>query len=287
MRPVFKPGFNTAAASRLAQRGVTLIEMIVAIVIGGILIAMVGMFIRNQVQSYSDVAARTELADAAQSAVQRITYDLQNALPNSVRTTGNFLEFVPITDAGRYRAQKGAAGDDELDFTSTTDGSFNVLGPPVMVNANDQLVIFNLGIPGADVYAGTNRRVISSAAGALSNITYAGAQFPLASPTNRFQVVGGPVTLECAANAAVPESGTITRRWCYAYADPQPTAFATAYTGCAAVKSAIVVSGVSACSMNYTPAALQRNGMVSVAITLTKNGENVSLLHQAAIINTP
>jgi MSHA biogenesis protein MshO len=286
MRPVFNTAFKHLSAPRLAQRGVTLIEMIVAIVIGGILIAMVGMFIRNQVQSYSDVAARTELADAAQSAVQRITYDLQNALPNSVRTTGNFLEFVPITDGGRYRAQKGVLTDNELDFTSNTS-PFNVLGPPVTVNANDQLVIFNLGIPGADVYAGTNRRVISSAAGALSNITYAGAQFPLASPTNRFQVVGGPVTLECAANAAVPESGSVIRRWCYAYADPQPTAFATAYTGCAAVKSAIVVSGVSACSMNYTPAALQRNGMVSVAITLTKNGENVSLLHQAAIINTP
>lgn len=277
-----------------AQRGLTLVEMIVAMVIAGILAAMVSMFVRNQVQGYMDVAARSELADAADSAVRRIARDLQGALPNSVRSNGNFLEFVSVKDAGRYRAQQGIATDDELDFGSL-DGSFEVFGPPVTVAANDQLVIYNLGIPGSDVYAASvaasTRRAITSAAGPVSNLTYnpGGTQFPLASPQNRFQIVGGPATLECAANAANPEAGTIIRRWCYAYTDPQPIAFGAigAYPGCAAVQSAIVVTGVSACALNYTAGAMQRNGMASIRITLSRNGENVTLFHQVAVMNTP
>lgn len=274
-----------------AQRGLTLVEMIVAMVIAGILAAMVSMFVRNQVQSYMDVAARSELADAADSAVRRIARDLQGALPNSVRSSGNFLEFVPVRDAGRYRAQPGVAADDELDFGNVLDGAFEVFGPPVTVAANDQLVIYNLGIPGSDVYVGANRKPITSA-GTVSALAYTvgGAQFPLASPQNRFQIVGGPATLECAANAANPEAGTITRRWCYAYTDPQPiAAFGAigAYPGCAAVQSAIVVTGVSACALNYTAGAMQRNGMASIRITLSRNGENVTLFHQVAVMNTP
>ena len=205
---------------------------------------------------------------------------------------GNFLEFVPIRNAGRYRAQKGVAGDDELDFTSIVDGSFEVFGPPVTVQANDQLVIYNLGIPGSDVYAGNNRKVITTAAGTVSSLAYTvgGVQFSLASPQNRFQIVGGPVTLECAPNAATPELGTITRRWCYDYVAAQPTAAFGAlafYPGCAAVQSAIIVAGVSACAVAYTPGALQRNGLVSVNITLTRNNESVTLQQQVDVLNTP
>lgn len=274
-----------------AQRGVTLIEMIVAIVVSGILVAMVSMFVRNQVQSYTDVAARTELADAADSAVRRIARELQAALPNSVRTSGNFLEFVPMRNAGRYRAQKNVAGDDELDFSSSSDASFEVFGPPITIALGDQLVIYNLGITGSDVYAGNNRKFLGSAAGPVTNLAYAvaGVQFPLASPQNRFQIVGGPVTLECAPNAASPELGTITRRWCYDYVATQPTVFGAlgAYPGCAAVQSAIVVNGVSACTFSYTAGALQRNGQVSINITLTRNNESVTLQQQVDVLNTP
>lgn len=273
-----------------AQRGVTLIEMIVAIVITGILVATVNMFVRNQVQSYTDVAARADLADAADSAVRRIARDLQAALPNSVRTSGNFLEYVPIKDAGRYRAQKGVVADDDLDFGNVLDGTYEVFGPPVTVQANDQLVIYNLGIPGSDVYVGANRKLITTAAGSVSALAYTPAgQFPLPSPQSRFQIVGNPVTLECAPNAATPELGTITRRWCYNYTGAQPVAFGALglYPGCAAEQSAVVVSGVSACTMTYAAGALQRNGIVSIRITLSRNNENVTLFHQVAVMNTP
>jgi len=259
--------------------GFTLVEMIVSIVIAGILVSILAMFGRGQVDAYLDVSNRAQLADDADTALRRIGRDLQSALPNSVRQSGDFLEFVPIRDAGRYRADVTSTGTgDYLDFTSTTDNSFDVLGPAVTVAAGDQLVVFNLGQTGSDVYAGTSRRAISSGAGSLSSLQYTLGglgQFPLASPQNRFQIVGGPVTYQC--NVA---GGNVLRHSGYAYAGTQPTAFAAA-------TSAVLVGDVSACSFSYTPAVLQRNGLVVLRLTLTRNGESVELLYQVDISNTP
>lgn len=263
------------------DRGFTLVEMIMVIVITGILIAMASMFGRRQIDAYIDVGNRAELADAADTALRRIGRDLQSALPNSVRHSGNFLEFVPISDAGRYRADTGGgAGDDPLDFASNTDNSFDVLGPTVSIAAGQQLVVFNLGQPGSDVYEGTSRRAATAGNG-LSKVTFApaGTQFPLASPQRRFQIVGQPVTYECAANAANPQLGTVIRRTGYGYLNPQPVVFGGS--------SAVLVNNVAACSFSYTPAVLQRNGLVVMRLTLTRNGESVQLLHQVDVLNTP
>jgi len=247
------------------DRGFTLVEMIMVIVITGILVAMASMFGRRQIDAYIDVGNRAELADAADTALRRIGRDLQSALPNSVRHSGNFLEFVPIADAGRYRADTGGgAGDDPLDFASNTDNSFDVLGPTVNIAVGQQLVVFNLGQPGSDVYDGSSRRAATAGSG-LNKVSFApaGTQFPLASPQRRFQIVGQPVTYECAANAA----------------NPQPVVFGGS--------SAVLVNNVAACSFSYTPAVLQRNGLVVMRLTLSRNNESVQLLHQVDVLNTP
>lgn len=268
------------------DRGFTLVEMIVSIVITGIIVAIVAVFGRHQIEAYLDVSNRADLSDAADTALRRVGRDLQSALPNSVRQSGNFIEFVPITDAGRYRADVGgAAGDDMLDFGSNSDGSFDVFGPPVTIGAGEQLVIFNLGQSGSDVYAGSNRRAATAGVG-LSKVVFNpnGAQFPLASPQSRFQIVGAPVTYECAPNPANPALGTVTRRWGYGFQGTQPGAAEFAVLG---GQSSVLVGDVAACSFNYTPAVLQRNGLVVLRLTLSRNGESVQLLHQIDVLNTP
>ncbi len=275
--------FNISPIFRVDRSsGFTLVEMIVSIVIAGILMSMVAMFGRSQIEAYMDVGNRAQLADEADTALRRIGRDLQSALPNSVRldTSGNYLEFVPIRDAGRYRADVDNTGSgDFLDFTSTTDNSFAVLGPGVTVAAGDQLVIFNLGQTGSDVYAGTSSRAISTAAGSnITNLQYtlgALGQFRLASPQNRFQIVGGPVTYQCDT-----ANGTIRRYSGYAFQTIQPTTFSGA-------SASMLVGDVAFCSFNYLPAVLQRNGLVAMQLTLTRNGESVNLLHQVDILNTP
>lgn len=261
-------------------RGVTLVEMIVAIVVTGILVSIVSMFTRNQITSYFDVANRSELADTADTALRRMARELQGALPNSVRVSGTFMELVPIKDAGRYRAQTGGGGsDDPLDFISNND-SFDVFGPPVTVQAGDQLVVYNLGIPGSDVYSGSTRRSLSGT-GSLSKLTISGAPFPLASPQNRFQIVGGPVSYVCDL-----ASGTLWRYSGYAFQSAQPVLLAT-LNGLTGVIPARLATNVSACAFSYASGVLQRNGLVSISITLTGNGESVTLLHQVDLVNTP
>lgn len=270
--------------SAKAQHGFTLVEMIIVIVISGVLLGIVGMFGRRQIDAYIDTSNRAELADAADTAVRRIARDLQGALPNSVRQSGSFLEYVPIRDAGRYRAEfTSTGGGDPLDFTSNADNSFDVLGPTVTISAGDQLVIFNLGQTGSDVYAGTSRRAATAGSG-LSTVTFApaGTQFPLASPQSRFQIVRAPVTYECAASATTPELGTVIRRTGYGFQSSVATApWSQGGT------SAILVGDVAACSFAYTPAVLQRNGLVVLHLTLTRNGESVEILHQIDVLNTP
>lgn len=259
-------------------RGFTLVEMIISIVITGIVVSMVAIFGRNQVNAYIDVGNRAELSDAADTALRRIARDLQSALPNSVRNaSAGFLEFVPIRDAGRYRAELSATGTGNvLDFTSSGDDSFDVLGPAVTVLAGDQLVIFNLGQAGSDVYEGTSRRAATAGAGLSTvNFTSTGTQFPLASPSNRFQIVGTPVTYECSGNQLLRRSG-------YGFQLAQPTNFA-ALGGSVSV----LAENVTNCIFSYTPAVLQRNGLAVLRLSLSKNGETVELFHQVSVLNTP
>lgn len=269
---------NGFLKSRRLQQGFTLIEAVVVIVVMGIVVALSAMFVRQPIESYFDMARRAELTDIADTVLRRMTRDIHSAVPNSIRQSGNYLEFVPIKTAGRYRAEVGTGVEDILDFTSSTDGSFEVLGPPVTVSAGDSIVIYNLGIPGSDVYEGTSRRAAVSGG---TNVVYTvgAAQFPFASPANRFQVAGGAVTYECAANAASPASGYLRRYSGYTIQTAQPTP--------PGVTPAILASNVAACSINYQSGVQQRSGLVTISLTLTKQGESVTLYHEVHVSNVP
>lgn len=268
-----------------AESGVTLIELVVAIVVMGILVTLSGMFVRGQVDAYLDIGVRADLTDQADTAVRRIMRDLQSAVPNSVRVSGNFLEFVPIRDAGRYRAQKGVPADNELDFTNPADNSFEVFGPGVTVSAGDQLVISNLGIVGADYYAGDTRRPLTSTGSNLSTLTFniAAGQFPFSSPQNRFQVAMPPVTY--AYEAA---TRTLWRYSGYAIQSAQVTTIA-GLDGLAGVTKAALATDVDVPNsfFSYGAAALTRNAIVSVRLTLSRNGESVALFQQINVFNSP
>ena len=60
------------------DRGFTLVEMIISIVITGIVVSMMAIFGRNQINAYMDVGNRAELSDAADTALRRIARDLQH-----------------------------------------------------------------------------------------------------------------------------------------------------------------------------------------------------------------
>lgn len=255
------------------QKGFTLIEAVMVITITGIIASMVAVFIASPVKGYFDSARRAELSDTADTAIRRISRDVHLALPNSVRLASpQVMEFLQTRTGGRYRVD----GVDALDFTNPTDTTFDVLGPAVTMAAGDQIIIYNLGIPGADAYVGNNRRAYNGAGGNVTNISIISTSaFPLDSPGHRFQVVDTPVTYICDLPA-----GTLRRYWGYTIVDPQPNPPSGG-------NNALLAKNVSACTFTYTQGITERSGLVSIQLAITQDNETVSLYHAVQVSNVP
>ncbi len=273
------------------QHGFTLIEAVMVIALTGIVGAMVAVFIRQPINAYVDTARRGEMTDEADAALRRIARELQAALPNSVRVNaaGNRLEFLPVRSAGRYRAAPSAAGiGDFLDFGSSTDGSFEVLGPPVSALAADQLVVYNLGLTGADAYEGTSRRALTSTGATLATIGYTvgGTQFPYASPNHRFHIVGQPITYACDPLAG--GAGSLRRYSGYAIQAAQPTNVSGApLSTLTGADNALLSGSVAACSFSYNTAGSAHKAVVTLRLTLTRSGESITLMQQVSVESSP
>jgi MSHA biogenesis protein MshO len=266
------------------QHGFTLVEAIAVIVIAGIIAAMVAMFIRSPIDAYVDTARRAMLADVADTAARRIARELQGALPNSVRAGDpHFLEFVPIVTAGRYRAEAGTAStDDPLIFTGAADTGFDVLGPAVTVPAGSSVVIYNLGIAGANVYETSSAvRRAAVAGNNLSKVTFTGAPFTFPSPGSRFQIVGTPVSYACDL-----ASGTLWRYAGYAFQPGQPMNL-PALEALAGGSRAALATHLTGCRFDYGAGPLQHSGLVSMILAFAQDGETVTLQHQVNVDNVP
>jgi MSHA biogenesis protein MshO len=275
MRPIVK---STSTSSS----GFTLVEMVVVITIVGVLAAGAALFIRNPTQAFIDSESRANLTDRADTALRRMARDIRNALPNSVRTSvsglDSFIEFIPISSAGRYRASVGAsASDNPLDFSLSAD-TFDVLGPNVSVAAGDKLVIYNLGIPGSDVYEGTNSRALQTT-GNLNVLSFNGGAFPQESPSSRFFIVSTPVSYACDMTNKV-----LLRYSGYATQTNQPSTIA-ALNGLATAR--ILANGLTTCQVNYAPGVLQRSGVITIYLGFTQDVATVTLMHQVNVVNSP
>jgi MSHA biogenesis protein MshO len=260
-------------------------EAVLVIALTGIVAVMVGVFIRAPITAYVDQARRAELSDVADTALRRIAREVQHALPNSVRTSGGALEFLPVTAGGRYRAAPRADGSgDFLDVDSATDNSFEVLDPGgVSATAGQRLVIYNLSE--SDAYGGASSRVLTSNGSGLSTLAYTvgGTQFPFASPSHRFQVIGSPVSFVCDG------SGSLRRYGGYAMQAAQPTSTSApplSTAGSNSLLARFVGSAGSDCSFSYT-AVGERNALLTLRLKLTANGESVTLLQQVHVSISP
>jgi MSHA biogenesis protein MshO len=275
------------------QSGFTLIEAIMVMTITAILAAGVAVFLRKPIDGYLDLARRAELSDIADTAVRRISRDLHLALPNSVRIVPadkGCLEFIPTINGGRYRADVGALGVGNVFDTATALTKFDVLGPlSAAPTTLDRIVVFNLGIPGADAYAGNNIATVASGSTAsLINLSPS-FQFPFTSPGSRFHLISKDeqsVFYVCTSVGTVGGNGTGTLfRLTRAITTTAPAT-------CPAISAAtpILAQNLSACEFIYANSvgvATERNGLVAIRLAVTKQNETANLYHEVHINNVP
>lgn len=262
-----------------------MVELVIVIVLLGAVAGVLVVAGANPFQAYADMRQRAALLAEAENAMQTLARELRAALPHSIRISGTALEMLHVAEAGRYRVEtSGGAGSDPLDFTAA-DTSFQAFGTLTAV-ANTRAVIYHTGQAGADAYAGDS--VITPAATAVvvapaspeSAITVGAPHlFPFDSPDRRFYLIDSPVSFLCD-----PAAGTLTLYSGYAIAAAQPTAAAAAPLS-AATTVARVVNNVTACSFTYAPGAPNRSSVVTLALTLQRDGTLVRLLQQAHVVN--
>jgi MSHA biogenesis protein MshO len=278
--------------------GFTLIELTITIVLGSIVVAFMALFIVNPMLAYSAQTRRAQLVDDADSALRFIGRDIKSALPNSVRTATSgsvtALEFLATLDGARY--QDGAPISNPalaLDFT-TADSAFATTVPFTQLSlpwssSSAYLVIYNVGVPGANAYemanvitpAGTTINVSAGSAANQDLVTLSPAfQFAYGSPEKRVYLVSGPVSYLCDTGA-----GTLIRYSGYGISAAQ-AAGASALTAAGATAS-LVSDDVAACTFAYSAGTAQRNTLVALTLKLTNTGENVQLLYQVQLVNSP
>jgi MSHA biogenesis protein MshO len=285
----------------MRDAGYTLIEVVVVVAITALVAGFIGSFITRPMQVYNDVALRGELVAAASSALERVAREVRAALPNSVRVAagGTSLELLHVADGARYRSAAGGAhtaASDLLDLAG--DASFNVLGRfqdlafayGSPLPAGHRLSVYATGSSvWSDAASGASPGVITPAATNLSIandgdedqlVLSAPFRFALASPQQRVYVVEGPLSYLCSTSA-----GTLTRYAGYAVAASQPVDAAAAPLSSAS--AALLVDRLGACSFSYTPGTPQRAALVTIELTLSHRGEQVRLLEQVHVMNTP
>ncbi|MDP1901105.1 MAG: type II secretion system protein [Rubrivivax sp.] len=300
----------TGAPAR-AARGFTLVEMIVAIALIGLLSVMAAPLLRIPMVAWMDASRRADLGATADLVQDKLAADLARALPNSVRVrqvgTRVWLEYLEVRAQGRHRAGTTAAapacpatcstpgGNDMLE-AACSETCFTSLGPlqgdPPLAGS-DWVVVNPLGpgVPAGDPYFGGNAAVAGGIKVRLadvlpaadgSRLRHAAHTFPATAASRRFYLVATPVSYECN-----PATQRLLRHAGYAVAAVQPTAFAGADT-------VPLASNLAACSLRYTPAgALGRGGVVSMWLRLSRVAadtgapESVEIHHQFAVSEAP
>lgn len=276
--------------SQLAfQDGFTLIEAIIVIMLTGILAVIAASFISRPITQYLDLSRRADLTDTANSALRRMSRDLHLALPNSVRQADSTcVEFLMTTNGGRYRA---ATPGNAMQFDSTSGTLFDVIGPlSVAPGDGDFIVVYNLGIPGADAYVPSYRGVVDGTGTTVNTIKLSSPiQNPLESPAKRFFVLSktSPAVAFVCQGANVDPQGNGTGRLYRLSTYAVTPAVASCSTLMSNASAALMADNVASCSFTYSSGIIERSGVLSIRLGLKKAGESVNLYQDVNVNNVP
>lgn len=271
------------------QAAFTLVELVMVIALAGVVVVMISTVMSRPLQSFVDQSRRAELVDLAATALQRMTRDIRLAVPNSLRVAGGArLELLRSPGGGRYRASLVNGVRRDPPACSTNPCTVEVLGPIIGVEdwaALNWMVLYNIGgAAGGDnswppLSASSSvispKVAISYAAGNLSlgGGAIENFQFKYASPQHRFFLADKVVGYQCSGDRILRgEFESLELPGAYDYSG-----------------ASVVVDHVECANsgFTYSPGTNTRSGLVTVRLTLSQDGETITLLQQVHVDNAP
>jgi MSHA biogenesis protein MshO len=276
------------------QRGFTLVELVIVIVLVGAIGAIFAMQLGPVIQGYVAVGKRAALTDQADTALRRVVLEVRAAVPNSLRLgSAQCLELVPTIDGGRFRTGPDVtrAGSAFLDYDAAAT-EFDVVTEFTTRPAAGDLVVIGNQNPG-DVYSRSNVSTISQVADNTGTEAWRGPHRLTVTPTRipfgyedgRFVVVPGAgqaVSYVCSKAGIENGKGTgVLYRITRPIAPDQSCEVPA--------NSPKLASNVASCAFIYSPnqGATQQSGFVQLQLTLADGGETVPLTLGAHVSNVP
>lgn len=279
---------------RHPQGGFTLIELIIVIILLGITSTFVFNYLGFGAQVFRDTTEREQLVSQSRFALERLSRELSNSLPRSVRETGSegggeitCLEFVPIRASSSYLQipRPGPESDNDLvGIYPVFDRDPATFTPYLFIGGENQTQIYG---------SNSNRRkeladfplsadsdglvVLDNAADFMSDPV-----FPGSSVGSRYYVTSQPVSW-CYNQS----SGELRRYRDYGFVNPQPLPPG----GDHELMARLLVNDLAAGQAPFTanPAILTRNNLVQLELRFQRQNtsEPLILQHEVHVPNVP
>ena len=256
--------------------GFSLVELVVVILVLGILAAGSVTYIRHASLGYASALDRSELASNARLALGRLERELRNALPGSLRSNGQCIEFVEADAGGSYL---------QLPVGSSEDHAVSV---PLIGNiGGDSLRMAVFPVQVADIYALASPGPVSPAvtleppdAEGKVRVNFAAPHaFPEHSPTSRFYLISQPVSY-CV------HEGRLWRFSDYGFMNSQP---APTSLPANMPQRGLVGTGLQLDNPPFEveAASLTRNAVVSIDLMFASGDDRLRIRHSVQVRNVP
>ena len=258
-----------------SHTGFTLIELVLVIVLLGVIAVASTQFVQQGMTIYVDSIRRDALQQQGRYAIERISRELRNALPGSVRLYSNAsmqcIEFMPVHMASTYLQP---VSDIAITSLEVVDFGYSF-------RTNDLIAIYPIDtsrVYGTPSAMGVLDAEPTTAAG-KQTLSLASTLFPDESPVRRFYIVNEPVSF-CAADNA------LRRHQGYARTAALPSLPPNA--GVLLAENIRLIDDATAITVfAFTAGTLQRSGVVHMDFRFSADGEWLRFSQDVFMRNTP